>query len=213
MTTTPFDHILIRGRFDGPDGAWQVTGAHVADFVSAGAWPDGKPRYDVASVRPITTQEVTDYLDSVSAQMVAQIAALQIERDALASERDALAPERDALAAQMTTQAATIESLKAQLRAELGTPVFKAADLLAQITDAEKDHITQFVANDDQLRPLWSAFLGRVVGAPIAIDSPTFLAAADGLKQALGEPRVAELFTALNIDLVAGAYIDPAQAA
>jgi hypothetical protein len=44
---------------------------------------------------------------------------------------------------------------------------------------------------------------------PIPIDSQTFLAGLAVLKTALGEQRVAVLFAALNIDLVAGRYINP----
>lgn len=116
-----------------------------------------------------------------------------------------LTAERDVLAAQ-------VEPLKEQIRTLKGVPRFQAADLLKQITDAEKEHITQFVANNDQLRPLWAAFLGRIVGAPIPLDSQTFLAALHGLRQALGEQRVSEMFTALNINLDEGSYIDPTRA-
>lgn len=131
----------------------------------------------------------------------------------LTTERNALAAERDAKQAELTALAALVEPLKEQIRTLKGVPRFLAVDLLKQITDAEKEHITQFVANDDQLRPLWVAFLSRVAGAPISLDSQTFLAALYGLRQALGEARVAELFVTLNIDLATGKYIDPAKAA
>lgn len=130
-------------------------------------------------------------------EALTQLAELRSNLSVVAAERDALA-----------TQVAAIEPLKEQIRALKGTPKFQAADLLKQITDAEKEHITKFVANDDRLRPLWAAFLTRVTGAPISIDSQTFLTALAGLKAALGEQRVTDMFTALNIDIVNGRYVD-----
>jgi hypothetical protein len=41
------------------------------------------------------------------------------------------------------------------------------------------------------------------------LDSPTVQAGIAGLRQILGEERVAALFATLNIDLVAGRYIQP----
>jgi hypothetical protein len=45
--------------------------------------------------------------------------------------------------------------------------------------------------------------------APIPISSETFQAGLMGPRAALGDPRVAELFAVLNIDLAAGRYIQP----
>lgn len=144
-------------------------------------------------------------------RLTTECSQLTVERNQLIMERDAFAVDKEALIAERDGAKAVIEPLKEQIRALKGVPRFQAVDLLKQITDAEKEHITSFVANDDRLRPLWATFLGRVVGAPIPLDSQTFLAALHGLRQALGDARVAEMFAALNIDLAAGAYIDPAR--
>lgn len=141
--------------------------------------------------------------------LAADVAAREIER---AEMQNRLNDQAGALNA-VEKQVAMVEPLKEQIRALKGVPKFRAIDLLAKLSDAEKDRITEFVATRETFRQMWAEFLGRVSGAPIAIDSQTFVAALDGLRQVLGEQRVSEVFTEMNIDLAAGAYIDPLKAA
>lgn len=178
--------ILIRGL---PDGT--IQGASISDYVVKGMDTKGGEIHDVSPPRPIDLKDLANILTNNTATLTAQVVALTAERDTLSSE---------------------VEPLKEQIRALKGVPKFNASDLLKQLTDAEKEHITKFVASDDRLRPLWAAFLTRVTGAPIPIDSQTFLAALAGLTAALGDTRIAELFAAINIDIKVGSYIEPTQA-
>lgn len=162
----------------------------------------------VAQVSSLTVDKTAliaerDALAAAQTALITERDTLATEKDALTAERDALTAERDALA----PLAAQVESLKAQLVTVLGVPVFDAADILVQMTAAEKDAITVTVAKNDELRPLWTAFLGRVKGAKISLNNATFQAALSGLQSIIGAERVVEMFARIKIDIVNGKYI------
>jgi len=114
-----------------------------------------------------------------------------------------LKTERDGLQAQTA-------ALKDQVVTLKGVPAFLATALLALFTADDMTHIVSAIAAPDA-RTLYFELQQRAVTGdkPIPIDSQTFLAGLAVLKTALGEQRVAALFAALNIDLVAGRYINP----
>lgn len=140
-----------------------------------------------------------------------------------AEEIGAWLPNAD-LTAQVGTlqaQVATIEPLKAQLRAALGTPVFLPSALLAKLTPDDLQKITAAASSTPETLQYYFALQNRAAttNAPIPIDSETFRAALAKLRLAVGDERVAELFASLNIALalsdnpVTGSYIDHAKAA
>jgi seryl-tRNA synthetase len=140
-----------------------------------------------------------------------QITALTAERDTLKTERDAAISQAQTLASEKTTVIAERDAAKAQIIDLLGTPKFLPSALAAEFTEADLVAIRTVVTGSVDLWDLYNQLLLRAAtgDAPIPISSPTFLAGLAGLQSALGEPRVAELFAALNVDLVAGRYIQP----
>lgn len=197
----PYYEILVRGW---PDAQVNPSACHIKYWEQKGIDASGDPTYAEGLPEPITAQELQAYLGDQYAAAAAQIAQLTDEKSALVSERDALAQ-----------QVATIAVLKEQIRVLKGTPTFIPSKLLAEFSPDDLQNITTAAAAAPDTLQYYFALQNRATttNAPIPIDSEAFLAALVKLKAAVGDSRTAELFTALNIDLATGVYIDPAQAA
>ena len=171
------NEILVRGN---PDGT--ISGAHVVRWIADGTNADGTPRYKQSDPAPITIDDLSTLIGAQSAEVVAQAAQVKAAQDQVAS-------------------------LQAQVIQLKGVPTFKAEALLAQLTTEEKTQISESVANNVTLLPLWTAFLDRVAKKELPIDSPTVQAGITGLKGILGDARIQELFLKLNIDLIAQRWV------
>lgn len=197
----PFYEILVRGW---PDASVNPSACHIKYWEQVGTTSDGTPVWGEGLPAPITASEIQAYLGDQYAAAAAQVVQLTAEKDALAAERDGLA-----------AQVATIDALKAIIRGLKGTPEFKPSNLLALLTADDMSKIISAAASAPDTLQYYFALQNRAATTDdvIPIDSQTFIAAAAKLKAAIGDARTSALFADLNIDIVAGAYIDAAKAA
>jgi hypothetical protein len=147
--------------------------------------------------------------------LLAQITDLQEHCATLAAERNRLQARETARSTAIDELLPNVpDALKAAIAQLKGAPTFSPNALIALFSEADTAAIVATISGSAELRALYHALSNRAAmgDRPIPIDSPTFLAGLAGLKTALGEERVAELFAQLSIDLSTSRYFDAANA-
>lgn len=213
----PIEEILIRGNSDGT-----IRGAHAKDYQAVGVDGNGDTVYVPGPARPLVVADLSAYLPTELADALSQLSDVEFrhaqeiqakdaEIRAANAARDAAIADRDTKVAEEVAKRAPVEAdrdaLREQVRILKGIPRFKARELARQFNEADMAIIAPALAADPELILLYTKLQQRLDNEPIPLDSETFQMGLAGLKQLLGEDRVREIFTAVNIDIDTEQYI------